>query len=632
VNSGAVTKATDEDWEAVLANENLARAIAQETEHRTAFRDDGVGRSVPLSTSAPSLSLDSVPPPVAPAIHSQAWQSQSSAKRRQILMLTTIALTGSVLAIICFISFVRWAGQTPELSNATETDKPVVPNENLPDTSPPGDSQPPLPSAVGAKPNEFQAIEPSEVIENGPPTPTQPQNDSNPTTSNAPGNDTSIGPATTPTLTPPAPANANAPKANATDSSSDLDLADVFPQDFLGGLLNPNKKQDVAFGREQAKDDLNIETATVDVRNAYHPPARTVPNWSERSKLKIPSFKLNQVSLLRCIDWFSRATGVGITVDWQSCRIAGIDLSKQVSMSAQGKTVEELVDTLAKENGLVFQLDKQGLPVLRASQEAMEKRLPSEWSIEGLLPASTEQEIGSLLLEMSQCGDICSLQNGRLQWTEAATTLVKANVLSTLYEFGKLNRVPLPMLATDGKPPIPLFTPALWHGGASKLNTKVGKSAVIPEPRPIPDLLMITAAETKLDLIIDWQNAWGHGLVPDESAVSFLPGRTPSQIAQRFLSNYALELVPISESSFSLTTGDVRRKLTRVVPLRIPKNMKSADLKQSLFLLAPLGADDRNAFLFKEVPGMDDLVLVRICAPRADQLNDPNLIQSFGWE
>ncbi len=119
---------------------------------------------------------------------------------------------------------------------------------------------------------------------------------------------------------------------------------------------------------------------------------------------------MNQVSLLRCIDWFSRTTGVGITVDWQSCRIAGIDLSKQVSIAAQGKTVEELVDTLAKENGLVFQLDKQGLPILRASQEAMEKRLPSEWSIEGLLPASTEQEIASLLLEMSQCSDLCSLQ------------------------------------------------------------------------------------------------------------------------------------------------------------------------------------------------------------------------------
>ncbi len=38
---------------------------------------------------------------------------------------------------------------------------------------------------------------------------------------------------------------------------------------------------------------------------------------------------------------------------------------------------------------------------------------------------------------------------------------------------------------------------------------------------------------------------------------------------------------------------------------------------------------DRNAFLFKEVPGTDDLVLVRICAPRADQLKRSQLDSKF---
>ncbi len=95
VNSGAVTKATDEDWEAVLANENLARAIAQETsiERRFGTMESDAAFPSPLRRprylSTPCHHRRTCSP-------QQAWQSQPSAKRRQILMLTTIALTGSV--------------------------------------------------------------------------------------------------------------------------------------------------------------------------------------------------------------------------------------------------------------------------------------------------------------------------------------------------------------------------------------------------------------------------------------------------------------------------------------------------------------------------------------------------------
>ncbi len=70
------------------------------------------------------------------------------------------------------------------------------------------------------------------------------------------------------------------------------------------------------------------------------------------------------------------------------------------------------------------------------------------------------------------------------------------------------------MLSADGKPPVRCSHLRYGTAAQSKLNTKVGKSAVIPEPRPIPDLLMITAAETKLDLIIDWQKCVGARIGP----------------------------------------------------------------------------------------------------------------------
>jgi len=88
--------------------------------------------------------------------------------------------------------------------------------------------------------------------------------------------------------------------------------------------------------------------------------------------------------------------------------------------------------------------------------------------------------------------------------------------------------------------------------------------------------------------------------------------------------------VPISQDTLWLTTREVRRKLLRVVPLRLPKNFKVDDLKQSLRALAPV-IGDVSKFRVIPIAGTDDLFFARICSPRIDQINDPDLILGFGW-
>ena len=119
-------------------------------------------------------------------------------------------------------------------------------------------------------------------------------------------------------------------------------------------------------------------------------------------------------------------------------------------------------------------------------------------------------------------------------------------------------------------------------------------------------------------------------MTPKESAVIVLGGRTFPQTAKRVLTEFALEIIPILDDTVWLTTREVRQNLVRIVPVRMPKNYKLDDLRQSLRILAPV-VDDQTRFRVVPIPGTEDLYFARICSPRADQLNDPELMLSLGW-
>ena len=185
--------------------------------------------------------------------------------------------------------------------------------------------------------------------------------------------------------------------------------------------------------------------------------------------------------------------------------------------------------------------------------------------------------------------------------------------------------MPIPLVQNNGR-----WTFDTKAGAQTVIDRRIGRTVFVPESRPIPDLLMTAATETNLNLVIDWQNAWRHGLTPNELAAIVLGGRTFPQVAKRFLTDFALELVPISEDTLWLTTREVRRKLIRVVPVRLPKNFKEDDLRQSLRILAPV-VDELSKFKVVPVPGTEDLFFARICSPNLNQLNDPDVMLGLGW-
>ena len=625
IDSTAMTKVGDVDWNEILASDDPA-ARTDSSDSGPKFRSLNEPDFIPIpSTFTPISPLPASD--LEKPIHEQAWQSNAAAKRRQMLILATIGVTGSLVAVGCFVLFVQMVGNKPQ---------PVA--------SGPGEN------TAGAKSIEAAPILP-ELDKSEPTAPPSQETVVVPTLEPSVGSGQAVD--ETPEKAPIESTNATAsmPQADSTTTPLNLKPTDSQPATATPTPDQPKEEASTAippvFGRfrislqpdninaaitepSPERAELNIENAPVVQKQVFHPDPKPVPVWAEKSNLAFSSFRQKDISLLRCIDLFGRMTGVGITVDWQSCRIAGIDLAKKIDIDEKDKTIAELVSQIVLANGLEWNLDAKGLPVISAPKAAMEAKSQLDWSTAGLFQVGSEREGCETLIRLWEYQDVCSFSDGRLQWNDQATPLQKANMKASLCELATLQRLEASPWSKPQELPL-IYSLDQWNKSVATLERKTNLTLEAHERRPIPDLLMTVAAETKLNLVIDWQNVWQHGLTPTSSAAIVLGGRTFPQTAKRFLTDYALEIVPILDDTVLLTTQEFRRQsLIRIIPLRMPKNSKIDDLRQYLRTLAPLEGT-RSKFKIVPIPGADDLFFARICSPSSEQLIDPDIVLGLGW-
>ena len=627
IDSTAMTKVGDVDWNELLANDDPTGRTDNSGESGPKFRSLNEPDFIPIpSTFTPITPLPSSD--LEKPIHRQAWQSNDAAKRRQMLILATVGITGSLFAVACFVLFVQMVGNKPQPiangqgDNATEANaneaKPKLPELNKSEPI-----VPPVQENIVVPPNDRIGGEGNVVSETPAAAIAKEPNGSPNTIATMPP----VVPATTqknPTDTQPATGNTTRIQASEEPSIS---IPSVFGE-FRRTLDQDNIGTSIVEPLGE-RTELNIENAALVQRQVFHPDPKPIPVWAEKSNLAFSSFRQKDISLLRCIDLFGRMTGVGITVDWQSCRVAGIDLAKKIEIDEKDKTIAELVSLVILANGLEWSLNADGLPIVSASKAAMEAKSQPDWSTAGLFQEAAEREACETLIRVWEYQDVCSFADGRFQWNEQATLIQKANMKACLCELATLQ--PLETSIWSKLPEFPLiYSPSHWKQSIVALERKTSLTLEAHERRPIPDLLMTAAEETKLNLVIDWQNVWQHGLAPTNLAAIVLGGRTFPQTAKRFLTEYALEIVPILDDTVLLTTREVRRSLTRIVPLRMSKNIKLDDLRQYLRMLAPL-VNNRTKFKIVPIPGTDDLYFARICSPSSEQLNDPDIALGLGW-
>ena len=345
IDSAAMTKVGDVDWNEVLASEDMSTRNESGSDSGLRFRSVNEPDFIPIpSTFAPITPLsasESTKP-----IHKQAWQSSDIAKRRQMLTLATIGITGSLFAIGGFVMFTRMVGTKSQPIAKSPDIAPSLPAINEPEKEVEKESDPTvLPEGTIDKGNHTDDVPPIPKKEppGDTPEPSSPQQAAS--AANA--------------AIPPSPESNSAFDNNA--------ISSVF--DFgIGSILGTDNTSLVISAPNSDLPELNVENAAVYQAQVFHPLPKPIPNWSENAKL-VQSFRTkDKISLLRCIDLFGRMTGIGITVDWKSCRVAGIDLSKKVVINEKDKSIAEMMERLVQENGLEWVLDGNGLPVISASK------------------------------------------------------------------------------------------------------------------------------------------------------------------------------------------------------------------------------------------------------------------------
>ena len=629
-----MTKVGDFDWNELLANEDSAARTDSSSDSGPKFRSLNEPDFIPIpSTFTPvpaQPTSDSTSIDLEKTIQRQAQRRETSAKRRQMMVLATVGITGSLVAVGCFVLFVQMVGNKPQPvaggagGNAAGTKgkeaQPTLPevDKSEPSSTPNQETSQETVAVPSAEPSVGNGQGVDETPEKAP--------------IESPNAKANMPPADS-TITPPNPKpNDSQPAAATPPLDKPIEDASTAIPPVFGRFkisLQPDNINAAIVEPSPERAELNIENAPVVQKQVFHPDPKPIPVWAEKSNLAFSSFRQKDISLLRCIDLFGRMTGVGITVDWQSCRVAGIDLAKKIDIDEKDKTIEELVSQIVLANGLEWSFDDKGLPIVSAPKAAMEAKSQLDWSTSGLFQDGSEREGCETLIRLWEYQDVCSFSDGRLQWNEQATPIQKANMKASLCELATLQRLDASQWSKPQELPL-IYSLDQWNKSVVALGRKTKLTLEAHERRPIPDLLMTVAAETKLNLVIDWQNVWQHGLTPTNYAAIVLGGRTFPQTAKRFLTDYALEIVPILDDTVLLTTREFRRSLVRIIPLRMPKNTKLDDLRQYLRTLAPLEGT-RSKFKIVPIPGADELFFARICSPSSEQLIDPDVVLGLGW-
>ena len=622
MDSTAMTKEDYGDWDEVLAN------IPQNIHDQPESIDWGNALEE-RSPNAPAY-IEPFRSEVAsrPSSNDRAWQSQSVANKRQLLLVATIGILSTILAGLGFLGFLRSMAKpiAKEDKNKVEQKAETPPPKVVADppllepTLPTDGTSITQPSSTTPNPND--KIESSEPT---PPPPAEP-----PKTGLASSETLSAEPPTTPNTNPPSSGQEPDPNSKLSQSEIDKKLSDLFGPTGFGELLSSSSTlPESGFGRKLTPQDLEIDDLSETKQLLYHPAPKVLPAWNEAIETqKIERIKFQDMSLVACMEFFSRATAVGITIDWESIRAAGLDEKISLSCDLQKKNFKEILGEILDPQGLEIEIE-DGFPIVRPKTLNTPPPLAT-LDLSGIVPNGSEQKFAEQLVMLWEMESKCDVSDGKILWKPIASNIDVARMRSTIQ---LLSDATAPK-SDGGKVQIAnsrlLFDPNEWKESRSLLGKKMGSSIVIPDKRGVTELMAIAFRELETELLVDWKSVWQHGLSPREEDFSVFRNRTLTQFSGKYLDEFALELVPIARSSLWLTTDSTRRQQCILVPVRCEMD-KLEEAKRALRSLAPKTIDGQSLFKFEPVPGMDDWYLARICRPRLSQIVEPEFELTFAW-
>lgn len=615
IDSTALTKADYGDWDEVLAN--IPENPLDEHLSQIDWGQDGAQRQ-PEEPMFVSVEDESPRLP-----HQESWQSKDLAKRRQVLLVATIGILSSVLAGVGFWGFLSYMrSERVANHNGVESTPSEIPSQeklsNDQSTNEGGDNS-------GIRRSETDTNPSTAEVPAVPDPAAQPTIPTEPTVSVEP-----LRPAAE-TSKPPAAEASDAGKMQESTAPLQEKLPDIFGPNGFGFLLDRTVKlPESGYATSPVPTDLDIARREEPPAAVFHPMAKPIPIWSEASSLKISRIKFNNEPLPRCMDLIGRLAGIGITVDWQQLRAASIDERIVVSYDGQDKNLSEILNEVLQTLNLSMQLSPSGMPMVVPVAKNPAAVESGAWDLKGYCKAGNEQNLAEQIIRLYELDEACIAANGQLQWKPGSSMVTMAKVKNTINQLASQlsPSVPKPFDIPSG---FSLFDFEALRRSEEALKLKTPMNLVSAEAKGITEHLYAVAQATKVNLLIDWIHAWEHGLSPSESEYSVLRNRTLPQVSQKYLDEYALELVAIDHDTILLTTETARRQSYVVIPIKKSSDLRVEDLNRGIYILSPKDIDGRSKFKVEKLPGEEDIYFARICYPKVSQLEDSQLESTFGW-
>lgn len=649
VNSEAITKADPGDWNL----EDLEAALASQASPSSDAGEEGFFRELDQESGAVRRK-DNEPfaiQPLDPASAAQAttpatWQSPQAKARRQLLTLFVVGLSGCLLAGLAFIGFLNLIGKPNRdkqqvdpvvQANPVNPIDPVDPVNPVKPADPAGLNKPvdlmagaesdgqvgqvaPVADPLGVPPENTQAaaVDPANEqpvkMDQGSNAKEQSQNTTvKDAVENKPSETTDQG----------------------ADSTTDENLPSIF-KDFLPVFdrsSQPGWSDLGKVGDKTIDQEISIENADVIFSQEYYPQPMALPSWSERAERKLGRIRTKPMSLPRFVQWLNRVSGHAISLDWFLFNLSEIPLDQPYAFESEGSTVGGILEEFKTKIGAEVDIDSKGFVYLRPTAEKLSTKLKADGSTElgpmsKGLPEGQDQAILKLVLDMLQV-DGCEYKDGKLLWGADTNAYQQAQVLAALASIRE--RLGTAGTLAQGATSVFDFNrPEAWVSLYRKSQSKLGKEEILYEERPIVDIMARAAQSSQVELLMDWPSVWSHGLHPNRLALSVLRGRTMLEVSNRFLEDHSLELVPLDSKTWMLTTEAQRRAMVRLVAVRTDRGVSLEDMRESIRGVVPRGFDGKSLFRSMPLPGVDGVVLLRICPPNSSLMGDQDLLRALG--
>lgn len=639
-DSHAITKVAEPDWDQALQDalaSSLPPPVANASDpaplsDETRFKEDEEFRLAPLEESRREFQeLAAIQPVPNLQRPSPIPNPKAKSPNQSWLIIGSIALISTVVAVVGFIIFVQWnqkgrpnkpaqvALQSDPNPPQAKTEGSEKPTEN-PSEDPP--AQPNPENVNGAElPKTPPATEPPTPHTDpaNPPTPSEKAPPTSPTDTKPTMGETSPPNPNTPvpSSNPPSPENASSPQKDPTVSpDGDSELPAIFRELSGGGNFSRQADTEPTIEVQQPE-----EPEVLEIDDVYHPPAGKPVDLAKVLDLKIQRIAWRDRPLADVLSGLSLLGGVGISLDLESFIASAMSPMTPVTYESQEASFDVVLTSLLESFGLAYREESDGLLRVFVPDPLIASHLPNSWSLEDLTGANPEVWDALLRKVMKEEATLWQLEGNQIVWQPTATPRQQFRLAIVLDRIRHAMKLPL-----QGR-----YREEDLQMGWDDLRAAMKRlsqscQSIVPHQQPAYQLLANAAREIEMRLLVDWPIVWQHGFSLEASHLSITRNRRFDQVFRILQDRYALEATIIHPELLWLTVPEVRRQnyQIRVIPTN---GQDEKTLLEKLRILSPTDADRRVSLVVAPIPNQD-LALVRITAPTIAECQE--LLESLG--